>query len=30
MSHGCINMPTDEAQWAFNWATMGTPVIIVS
>ena len=29
MSHGCINMPTDEAQWAFNWATYGTPVIVV-
>jgi LysM repeat protein len=29
MSHGCVNMPTDEAEWAFNWATYGTPVIIV-
>ncbi len=29
MSHGCINMPTPEAEWAFNWATYGTPVIIV-
>jgi len=29
MSHGCINMPTDEAEWAFNWATFGTPVIVV-
>jgi len=30
MSHGCINMPTDEAEWAFNWATFGTPVIGVA
>ena len=29
MSHGCINMPTDQAEWAFNWATYGTPVIVV-
>ena len=29
MSHGCVNMPTDEAEWAFNWATYGTPVIVV-
>lgn len=29
MSHGCINMPTDEAEWAFNWANFGTPVIVV-
>jgi len=28
MSHGCINMPTPEAEWAFNWATYGTPVIV--
>jgi LysM repeat protein len=29
MSHGCINMPTGEAKWAFNWSTYGTPVIVV-
>ena len=29
MSHGCINMPTPEAEWAFSWATYGTPVIVV-
>lgn len=26
MSHGCVNMPTPEAQWLFNWAPIGTPV----
>lgn len=29
MSHGCVNLPTDEAQWFFNWADMGTPVRVV-
>jgi len=28
MSHGCVNMPTPEAQWAFNWSTYGTPVVV--
>lgn len=28
MSHGCVNMPTPEAEWAFNWAPMGTTVIV--
>lgn len=28
MSHGCVNMPTAEAEWAFNWASIGTPVIV--
>lgn len=28
MSHGCVNMPTPEAEWAFYWATYGTPVIV--
>jgi LysM repeat protein len=28
MSHGCVNMPTDEAEWAFNWAPIGTPVTV--
>jgi LysM repeat protein len=28
MSHGCVNMPTPEAQWAFNWSTYGTTVIV--
>ncbi len=28
MSHGCVNMPTPEAEWAYSWATYGTPVIV--
>jgi lipoprotein-anchoring transpeptidase ErfK/SrfK len=28
MSHGCINLPTSEAQWLFNWAPVGTLVNI--
>lgn len=24
MSHGCVNMHPDEAQWLYNWADMGT------
>ncbi len=28
MSHGCVNMPTAEAEWAYNWSTYGTPVIV--
>lgn len=28
MSHGCVNLPTDEAKWAYDWATYGTPVIV--
>ena len=26
MSHGCVNMPTPESEWFFNWAPIGTPV----
>lgn len=26
MSHGCVNMPTDQAEWFFLWAEVGTPV----
>jgi len=26
MSHGCVNLPTSEAQWYFNWAPVGTRV----
>ena len=28
MSHGCVNMKTPEAEQLFNWAPIGTPVII--
>lgn len=28
MSHGCINLPTSEAEWLFNWAQVGTMVNI--
>jgi LysM repeat protein len=28
MSHGCINLPTPEAEWLFNWAAVGTLVNI--
>ncbi len=26
MSHGCVNMPTNEALWLYQWAEVGTPV----
>ncbi|MCP4542108.1 MAG: L,D-transpeptidase family protein [Chloroflexi bacterium] len=28
MSHGCVNLPTSEAEWLFNWAQVGTMVNI--
>ena len=28
MSHGCVNMRPAEAQWLYNWAPVGTPVIV--
>ncbi|MCS7177781.1 MAG: L,D-transpeptidase family protein [Anaerolineae bacterium] len=28
MSHGCVNLPTPEAEWLFNWAEVGTLVNI--
>lgn len=27
-SHGCIGLPEDEAQWIFNWDSIGTTVIV--
>ena len=28
MSHGCVNLPTPEAQWLYDWAPVGTLVVI--
>jgi lipoprotein-anchoring transpeptidase ErfK/SrfK len=28
MSHGCVNMKTEEAEWLFRWAPIGTQVEI--
>ncbi|SRR5579883_769702 len=28
ISHGCINVAPDHAKWLFQWASLGTPVII--
>ena len=28
MSHGCVNLPTPEAGWAYNWAPTSTPVLV--
>jgi len=28
MSHGCTNVAVDHAEWLFNWASIGTPVVI--
>lgn len=29
-SHGCIGLPVDEAKWVFDWAPIGTTVIVNS
>lgn len=29
MSHGCINLPMDVADWIYVWAPVGMPVLIV-
>ncbi len=29
MSHGCVNLPMETAQWLYNWTPVGTPVVIV-
>ena len=26
MSHGCVNLPTPEAEWFYNFADIGTPI----
>ena len=28
MSHGCVNLPLDVAAWLYDWAPVGTPVLI--
>jgi lipoprotein-anchoring transpeptidase ErfK/SrfK len=28
MSHGCVNMRMSDAQWLYNWAPVGTLVIV--
>jgi len=28
MSHGCVNLPTPEAEWFFNFADVGTPILV--
>ena len=28
MSHGCVNLPMDVAAWLYQWAPVGTPVLI--
>lgn len=28
MSHGCVNLPNDEARWFFEFAQIGTPVYV--
>ncbi|MBX3063271.1 MAG: LysM peptidoglycan-binding domain-containing protein [Anaerolineae bacterium] len=28
MSHGCVNLPTPEAEWFYNWAPVGTRVLV--
>jgi hypothetical protein len=27
-SHGCITFPPNDAEWMYNWADVGTPVIV--
>jgi lipoprotein-anchoring transpeptidase ErfK/SrfK len=28
VSHGCVNVAVDHAEWLFNWTALGTPVIV--
>jgi lipoprotein-anchoring transpeptidase ErfK/SrfK len=28
MSHGCVNVAVDHAEWLFSWAEMGTSVVV--
>lgn len=29
LSHGCVNLPLDAAEWLYEWAPMGTTVVVV-
>ena len=29
MSHGCVNLPMDVAEWMYGWAPIGTPVTVI-
>lgn len=29
MSHGCVNLPVDQAKWFFDWAQVGTVVRVI-
>lgn len=29
MSHGCVNLPSSEAEWFYNWAEIGTLVRVI-
>jgi lipoprotein-anchoring transpeptidase ErfK/SrfK len=28
VSHGCVNVAVDHARWLFDWASVGTPVVV--
>jgi lipoprotein-anchoring transpeptidase ErfK/SrfK len=28
VSHGCVNVAVNHASWLFDWASVGTPVVI--
>lgn len=28
VSHGCVNVAVNHAEWIYNWASVGTPVVV--
>ncbi len=28
VSHGCVNVAVDHARWLYDWASVGTPVVV--
>ena len=28
MSRGCVNLRTEDAEWLYHWASVGTPVVV--